>query len=188
MNLKYHLTLGSKSPRRKSLLEALGLDFEVRSQATEEHFPDTLAVEKVAEFLAIKKAEAFTLKDQELLITADTTVIHQNKVLNKASDATEAFAMLQSLSNSTHHVVSGVCLRTHEMQVSFSESTKVIFEELTEEMIHHYIQHYQPFDKAGAYGIQEWIGMVGVSRIEGDYYNVMGLPLHKLYQQLKNFI
>lgn len=187
MNLNYHLILGSKSPRRKQLLEALGLSFEVRSQDTDESWDASLSVEKVAEFLAVKKAKAFVIADQELLITADTTVIHENRVLNKASDAHEAFAMLSELSNSRHQVISGVCLRSADQLISFSESTQVVFDTLTEEMIHHYIQKYQPFDKAGAYGIQEWIGMVGVSRIEGDYYNVMGLPLHQLYEQLRKF-
>lgn len=187
MNLNYHLILGSKSPRRKQLLEALGLSFEVRSKDTDESWDASLSVEKVAEFLAVKKAKAFVIADQELLITADTTVIHENRVLNKASDAHEAFAMLSELSNSRHQVISGVCLRSADQLISFSESTQVVFDTLTEEMIHHYIQKYQPFDKAGAYGIQEWIGMVGVSRIEGDYYNVMGLPLHQLYEQLRKF-
>lgn len=188
MNLAYRLILASKSPRRQALLRSLEVDFEIRTKEVDESFPVDLAPSLVAEFLAIKKSHAFEgLKEDELLLTSDTTVICNGEILNKAKDEKEAFAMLESLSNKSHDVVTGVCLRTKNQRITFSESTKVTFSKLTTSQIDHYIQTYKPYDKAGAYGIQEWIGMVGVERIEGDFYNVMGLPLHRLNKALAQF-
>lgn len=185
MNLAYHLILASKSPRRQELLRSLELDFEIRTTDVDESFPAELDPSLVAEFLATKKSEAFNeLKETELLLTSDTTVICNGQILNKADDYTEAFGMIKTLSGKSHEVVTGVCLRTINRKVTFSETTKVTFVELSDSEIDHYIKQYKPFDKAGAYGIQEWIGMIGIEKIEGDFYNVMGLPLHKLYKAL----
>lgn len=188
MNSKYHLILASKSPRRQELLKCLDLKFEVRSKSIDESYPANLPASEVAEYLSVKKSKAFgRLEDNELLITSDTVVISGPEVLGKAKDESEAKLMLQKLSGREHQVITGVCLRSNEKEVSFSEVTSVTFSKLSNEMVSYYINQYQPFDKAGAYGIQEWIGMVGISRIEGDYYNVMGLPLHSLYRQLEVF-
>ncbi|MGW8123472.1 Maf family nucleotide pyrophosphatase [Roseivirga echinicomitans] len=188
MNLPYHLILASKSPRRQELLRSLEVDFEIRTKEVDESFPASMPVSEVAEFLAVKKSAAFEdLKANELVITSDTTVLNEGKILNKAENAEEAFEMIQSLSGKTHEVITGVCLRTSHKKVSFSEVTKVTFRVLETTEIEHYIKRYKPFDKAGAYGIQEWIGMVGIEKIEGDFYNVMGLPLHRLYKQLLEF-
>lgn len=188
MNLPYHLILASKSPRRQELLRSLEVDFEIRTKEVDESFPATIPVNGVAEYLAVKKSQAFEdLKGSELVITSDTTVLNDGQILNKAENAQEAFEMIQSLSGKTHQVITGVCLRSSNKKVSFSETTKVTFRKLEKAEIEHYIQNYKPFDKAGAYGIQEWIGMVGIEKIEGDFYNVMGLPLHKLYKHLLSF-
>ncbi|WP_323756659.1 Maf family nucleotide pyrophosphatase [Roseivirga sp.] len=188
MNLPYRLILASKSPRRQELLRSLEVDFEIRTKEVDESFPATMPVNEVAEYLAVKKSEAFeNLKANELVITSDTTVLNEGQILNKAENTEEAFEMIQSLSGKTHQVITGVCLRSSNKSVSFSETTKVTFRVLEKAEIEHYIQNYQPFDKAGAYGIQEWIGMVGIEKIEGDFYNVMGLPLHRLYKELKHF-
>jgi len=188
MNLPYHLILASKSPRRQELLRSLEVDFEIRTKEVDESFPATIPVNEVAEYLAVKKSQAFEdLKGSELVITSDTTVLNDGQILNKAENAQEAFEMIQSLSGKTHQVITGVCLRSSNKKVSFSETTKVTFRKLEKAEIEHYIKNYKPFDKAGAYGIQEWIGMVGIEKIEGDFYNVMGLPLHKLYKHLLRF-
>lgn len=188
MNLPYRLILGSKSPRRQELLKSLGVDFEVQVKPVDESFPAELPVKDLAEFIAKKKAEVFdSLADDELVITSDTVVVCEGKALAKAANADEAKTMLRLLSGKTHQVITGVCLKSNSKVTSFSETTQVHFDDLTEEAIDHYIQKYQPFDKAGAYGIQEWIGMIGIKGIEGDYYNVMGLPLHRLYNLLKAF-
>jgi septum formation protein len=188
MNLAYRLILASKSPRRQELLRSLEVDFEIRTKEVDESFPDDLEPPLVAEFLATKKSAAFEeLAENELLLTSDTTVICDGKILNKADYYTEAFGMIKLLSGKSHEVVTGVCLRTRNQKVVFSETTKVTFTELSDSEINHYIKQYKPFDKAGAYGIQEWIGMIGIEKIEGDFYNVMGLPLHKLYRALLQF-
>uniref|UniRef100_UPI004047106E Maf family nucleotide pyrophosphatase n=2 Tax=Roseivirga sp. TaxID=1964215 RepID=UPI004047106E len=188
MNLAYRLILASKSPRRQELLRSLELDFEIKTKDVDEDYPEDLDPNLVAEFLAIKKSEAFEeLAENELLLTSDTTVICDGKILNKATDYSEAFGMIKMLSGKTHEVVTGVCLRTKDQKITFSETTKVTFATLTNAEIAHYIRKYQPFDKAGAYGIQEWIGMIGIEKIEGDFYNVMGLPLHRLYGVLMQF-
>lgn len=190
--LQYEVILGSQSPRRQQLLSQLGLTFSIQSYPTNETFPNDLVPKAVPEYLAQKKAntiiqQIFKKLTTQLLITSDTVVILEEKILNKPSNEIEAQIMLQSLSGKTHQVVSGVCLKTENKEVCFSETTHVYFKDLTIEEINYYIKHYQPFDKAGAYGIQEWIGMIGVEKIEGDFYNVMGLPVRKLFEKLKLF-
>lgn len=186
MNLPYQLILASKSPRRKDLLEALGFKFSIETYPVAEDFDDSMQSEEVAEFLANKKSLGFReLKENELLITSDTVVISDNKVLVKPSDREDAIAMISGLSDRSHAVISGVCLRTLDKTVSFSVSTEVVFSNLESDEITHYVDAFQPYDKAGAYGIQEWIGMIGIASLKGDYYNVVGLPLHELYQTLK---
>lgn len=191
MNIQnYHIILGSNSPRRRELLAGLDLDFEVKViPGLEEHYPPTLQPEEIPVFLARQKAEAYipTLSDKMLLITADTIVWNQNKVIGKPKDREDAIQMLQSLSGHEHHVVTGVCLTTTEKQKAFSVVSTVKFATLTDEEISYYVDKYRPFDKAGAYGIQEWIGYIGVESINGSFYNVMGLPVQRLYQELKKF-
>lgn len=191
MNIQnYHIILGSNSPRRRELLAGLDLDFEVKViPGLEEHYPPTLQPEEIPVFLARQKAEAYipTLSDKTLLITADTIVWNQNKVIGKPKDREDAIQMLQSLSGHEHHVVTGVCLTTTEKQKAFSVVSTVKFAALTDEEISYYVDKYHPFDKAGAYGIQEWIGYIGVESINGSFYNVMGLPVQRLYQELKKF-
>ena len=186
MNFTFPIILASNSPRRQELLKKLGVTFTVKVKETSEDFPADMAVEDVARYLAETKAEAF-LPDlgDELVITADTTVVLENRVLNKPADAEEAFSMLKSLSGTSHKVVTGVCLLSRKQRISFSDTTVVYFNKLDNSEINYYITHYKPFDKAGSYGIQEWIGMIGIQKIEGSYYNVMGLPVEKLYRQLK---
>ena len=178
--------LASQSPRRQELLSDLGISFEVKTKPTEEDFPSEMDTHDIAEYLAIKKASAFKPKENEILITADTVVIHNNKVLNKPKDAEEAKKMLNKLSNSSHEVITGVCVYHKNQQHSFSELTKVTFKTISENEIDYYINNFNPSDKAGAYGIQDWIGKIGIKSIEGCYYNVMGLPLHSLYSYLIN--
>lgn len=188
MNLNYRLILASKSPRRQALLKSLDLDFEVRIKPIDESFPATIEPLEVAEYLALKKSHAFgELETDELVITSDTTVVIDSEILGKAKSKAEALSMIGRLSGKTHQVATGVCLRTQKRTTSFTEITYVTFDQLSPEDIIYYIDSYEPYDKAGAYGIQEWIGMVGVSKIEGDYYNVMGLPLNRLYKALKSF-
>ncbi len=187
--MNYKLILGSRSPRRKQLLSDLGFNFETRTRDTDESFPDDLAPEQVAVFIAQKKAEALfrTLGQDELLICADTVVVCDNEVMGKPTDDSDAFKMLRMLSGNVHQVFSGVTLACHEKVHSFSVCTDVHFRELTDHEIRRYIDEFQPFDKAGSYGIQEWIGHIGVTRIEGSYENVVGLPTERLYSELKNF-
>ena len=191
MNIQnYHIILGSNSPRRRELLAGLDLDFEVKViPGLEEHYPATLQPEEIPVFLAQQKAEAYipTLPEKTLLITADTIVWNRNEVIGKPKNREEAIQMLQSLSGHEHHVVTGVCLTTTEKQKAFSVISAVKFATLTDEEIGYYVDKYQPFDKAGAYGIQEWIGYIGVESINGSFYNVMGLPVQRLYQELKKF-
>jgi septum formation protein len=181
------IILGSQSPRRKTLLEGLGIQPIVRINDMDESIPPDILPHQAPEFLARKKATAFTsaLRPEELLITADTVVIIDHHVINKPGDAEEAVAMLKRLSGRMHEVVSGVCLSTINQTHSFSETTRVFFRTLSEEQIRYYVSHYSPFDKAGAYGIQEWIGLVAIEKIEGDFYNVMGLPVGKLVEEMK---
>ncbi|WP_162053876.1 Maf-like protein [Pontibacter pamirensis] len=186
MNLLRPLLLASNSPRRKELLAGLGLDFQIKVKEVHEDFPDHLKRAEVAEYLASHKADAYQHDLQhEVLLTADTIVCLEDRILNKPANYEEAFEMLSALSGTSHEVITGVCVLMKEQKAVFHDSTKVYFKKLTKAEIDYYIRNYQPFDKAGAYGIQEWIGMIGIERIEGSYFNVMGLPVEKLYAQLK---
>ena len=186
---EYNIVLASGSPRRKQMLEELGLSFTVRTKDTDESYPDSVKNEDVAEYLAVKKADAFTgeIAENELVITADTIVLVDDTILGKPKDKDEAVSMLKKLSDKAHSVITGVCLMSKYNTESFSATTKVFFKELTDEEIDYYIDKYEPFDKAGAYGIQEWIGLVGVENIEGSYFNVVGLPIQRLYTELVRF-
>lgn len=186
---KYKLILASKSPRRQQLLRDLGLDFEIRTVELDEFYPEELGMTAIPEYLAQLKADAMKddLLDGELLITADTIVWKDASVLGKPQNREEAIEMIRGLSASQHQVITGMHLQSTEKKVTFHAVTEVWFDELSEEEIEYYVDKYKPYDKAGAYGIQEWIGYVGISKIEGSFYNVMGLPVHKLYQFLKEF-
>ena len=180
------IILGSGSPRRKMFLEQLGLDFEVRPKSVEEIYPEELQGQEISEYLAELKAEPFKdeLKPNEIVITSDTVVWHNKTSLAKAADKTEAFEMLRTLSDDWHEVITSVCFTTKEGRKTVSSITKVKLKELSETEIIYYIDTCQPFDKAGAYGIQEWIGMIGISEIQGSYNNVVGLPTHLVYETL----
>jgi len=184
---KYHIILASNSPRRRELLAGLGLDFEVRIlPGIDESYPPTLPVEQIAEHIATKKADAYRelMNADELIITADTIVVAAGEVMGKPHDAADARRMLHALSNRTHQVITGVCLTTQHMQKRFSVTTDVTFKALTDKEIDYYIATYRPYDKAGAYGIQEWIGYIGVTGLNGSYFNVMGLPVQRIYTEL----
>lgn len=183
------IILASGSPRRQQFLKDLDLDFEIRLKDIEEIYPEGLEAEAITNFLAELKANAFegSLKENEILITSDTIVWYKNKALGKPKDYDDAFQILKSLSNDTHDVITSVCFKTYAKTTIFHEVTKVTFNELSDEAIHYYLKNYKPYDKAGAYGIQEWIGFIGVSKIEGSYPNVMGLPVDKVYEYLSNF-
>ncbi|MDO8928635.1 MAG: Maf-like protein [Bacteroidota bacterium] len=185
----YEIILASKSPRRQQLLSDLGLKFSVQSMDIPENFPEGLGMNEVPVYLAELKAEAFRpiLKDNQLVITADTIVWLDGKVLNKPSDYADGFRMLRDLSGKKHQVITGVCLLSTDKKVSFYASTDVWFKELSDEEINYYLENFRPYDKAGAYGIQEWIGYIGINHIEGSFFNVMGLPIQGLYEQLKTF-
>ena len=182
----YSIILASGSPRRQQFFKDLDLDFEIRLNEVEEIFPETLKAEEITNYLSILKANAFEgeLQDNDLLITSDTIVWHKNCPLGKPKDAQEAFEILKSLSNNTHEVITSVCFKTKNKTEVISETTKVTFNALSDEAIQYYLDNYQPFDKAGAYGIQEWIGFIGVSKIEGSYTNVMGMPTDKVFDYL----
>ena len=187
---KYHIILASKSPRRQELLRGMGVDFEILAKETPENYPSDLPLDEVPQYLSLQKSLAF--KDNELpvdylLITSDTVVICEGEILGKPKDWEDASRMLQLLSGKTHHVVTGVTVRSAEKTESFAVRSNVTFARLDDEEIDYYIEHCKPYDKAGAYGIQEWIGYVGISGLEGSFYNVMGLPTRKLYQCLKLF-
>ena len=185
---KYKIILASNSPRRKELLAGLGIDFEVRVKSgINEDFPATLKATEIAEYISVQKAEAYSVGANELLITADTVVIAGNDILGKPKDADDARRMLHEISGCTHQVVTGVCLKARERVSRFSVVTDVTFKQLADEEIDYYIKVYRPFDKAGAYGIQEWIGYVGVTGIRGSYFNVMGLPVQRIYEELQQF-
>ena len=186
----YKVLLASNSPRRKELLQGIDIDFEIKVLPDiDESYPANLPVEKVAEFIAEKKASSYinNLKEDELLITADTVVILDGVIFGKPNNKEDAKEMLSALSGKAHRVVSGVCLATLKKQISFSVTSEVLFSELTREEIEYYIDRYSPFDKAGSYGIQEWIGYIGVEHLSGSYFNIMGLPIQRLYRELKNF-
>lgn len=190
LNLPYKVILASNSPRRKELLGGLGIPFEVRTlQGIDESYPDTLKGEDIPVHIAGKKAEAYksTMADGEMIVTADTIVYDNGQVLGKPRDREEAIRMLRQLSGHAHEVITGVSIVTKEKTARFASTSKVFFASLTDEEIAYYVDNYRPFDKAGAYGIQEWIGFVAVTRIEGSYFNVMGLPIQRLYTELKQF-
>ena len=185
---KYHIILASNSPRRRELLSGLGVDYVVRTlPGIDESYPDTLSGEEIPMHISSKKAEAYrpTMQADELLITADTIVWLDGEVLGKPADRAEAIAMLRKLSGVAHQVITGVTLTTTEWQKKFAVSSDVRFVELTDEEIEYYVDTYKPMDKAGAYGVQEWIGFIGVEYISGSYFNVMGLPIQRLYSELK---
>lgn len=186
----YQIILASNSPRRRELLAGLGLTFETRViPGIDESYPEGLSGADIAVYIASAKAAAYraTLAGNELLITADTIVYTEGKVFGKPHDRDEACAMLRVLSGCTHQVITGVTIQTLERTRSFAVTTDVAFADLSDEEIAYYVDHYRPFDKAGSYGIQEWIGFVGVTGIRGSYFNVMGLPVQRLYQELKTF-
>jgi septum formation protein len=186
MKLKAPLILASQSPRRSELLRGIGLDFEVQVRPVDEFFPDDIHPKAVAVLIAEHKAKAYDdLARTHIVITADTIVSLDQKPMGKPADEAEALQMLRSLSGQQHYVYTGVTIFFKGKFKSFAEETLVHFRKLSEEEMLHYVRTFQPYDKAGAYGIQEWIGMVGITRIEGDYYNVMGLPLCRLYEELK---
>jgi len=187
---KYNIWLASQSPRRQQLLQELGLDFKVVTKnGLEENYPERLKKHEIPEFLSQQKANAYIneLEKNTLLITADTIVWSENKVLGKPKDYNDAVNILNSLSGKKHIVITGVCLTTKEKQKTFSTTTEVFFKKLTNEEINYYITNYKPYDKAGAYGIQEWIGYIGIEKIIGSYFNVVGLPVQKLYSELITF-
>ena len=190
-NLKdYNIILASESPRRKELLAGLGINFEIKVlKGIDESYPDNIPTKEVAEYISKEKAAAYkdVLNEKDMIITADTVVINGDEILGKPHEKQQAIEMLENLSDKTHSVVTGVTILTKEKSISFSTETKVDFAKLSEEEINYYIDNYKPFDKAGAYGIQEWIGYVAVKSISGSYFNVMGLPIQRLYQELKNW-
>ena len=186
----YRIILASKSPRRHFLLKEAGIDFEVLTIETEETFPQHLKSYKIPLYLSQKKSEAidFDFDDRTILITADTIVWLKNKVINKPENYENAVKMLQTLSGNCHEVFTGVTLKSKQKQISFYAQSKVYFHKLKESEIEYYVEKFKPYDKAGAYGIQEWIGYIGIKKIEGSFYNVMGLPVTMLYHKLEKFI
>ena len=189
-NLNYKIILASKSPRRHFLLKELGIDFEIITKDIEETYPTHLKKEEIVEYLCELKANAFTNEiedDHTLIITADTIVWLKEKAINKPQNYEDAISMLKQISGNMHEVVSGVCLKTNHKTVIFHVVSKVYFKTLTEEEIIYYVTNFKPYDKAGAYGIQEWIGYIGIEKIEGSFYNVMGLPTARLFEELKRF-
>lgn len=182
----YHLILASGSPRRHKFFEDLGAEFEVRLKPVKEEYPDSLRHFEITNYLAQLKSFPFLdeLKDKDILITSDTIVWHEKKALGKPRSQEEAYDMLNSMSGKTHEVITSVCFRTKDSQKTVHDVTKVTFKEFTKEEIYYYIANYDMMDKAGAYGIQDWIGLIGVTNIEGSYFNVMGLPTHLVYETL----
>jgi septum formation protein len=187
---KYRIVLASNSPRRRELLAGLGLAFETRVlDGIDESYPENLPASEVALYIASKKADAYraVLSSDELIITADTVVIVDNEILGKPTDEADAVRMLRLISGRTHQVTTGVCLLSAERESHFDVTTDVTFKQLSDDEIRYYVDTYKPFDKAGAYGIQEWIGYIGVTSLHGSYYNVMGLPVQRIYQELSKW-
>lgn len=186
----YHIILASNSPRRKELLAGIDVNFDVRViRDIDESYPASLPTKDIAEYISRKKATVYRqqMASDELIITADTIVVLDSEVMGKPHDEADASRMLHELSGRTHQVITGVTLTTTDRQQSFSVETDVTFKSLTDEEINYYIQHYKPYDKAGAYGIQEWIGHIGVTALKGSYFNVMGLPVQRIYEALRQF-
>ena len=190
LSQKYNIVLGSGSPRRKELLSDINLKFSILTTNKEESFLSSLKEEKIAEFLAKQKSKflSVNLEQKDLLITADTIVSFNEELLNKPKNKEEAFKTLYKLSENTHKVITGVCIKSKNKEIVFSVTTLVTFNKLSKEDINYYINKYNPYDKAGAYGIQDWIGKIGINNINGSYTNVVGLPIAELYQNLKLFI
>ena len=188
LQLNKPLILASNSPRRQQLMRDAGFEFTVKVKDTNEDFSKTMPAQEVPQYLACKKAEAFRLElNNEIVLTADTIVVVDNEILNKPKDALEASQMLRKLSGRQHQVITGVCIMTQENTESFIDIADVFFRELTDLEIDYYIKTCRPFDKAGAYGVQDFIGMVGIPRMEGSYFTVMGLPVHKVYEGLSKY-
>ena len=187
---KYDIVLASASPRRHALLKELGIDFRVEVRPVDEAYPAGLIEEEIAIYLSQLKADSFSdefFNNNELIITADTIVCLGGRVLGKPPTHEDAFRILSILSGKKHRVITGMCIKTSERQMNFAVNTDVYFKELNVDEINYYIERYKPFDKAGAYGIQEWIGYIGIEKIEGSFYNVMGLPVFRLYEELRKF-
>lgn len=184
----HKIILASGSPRRQQFLRDLQFDFEIRIKEIAEIYPEHLQGVEITNYLAQLKANAFegTLEDQEVLLTSDTIVWFENKALGKPKDFEDAFAMLKAMSGKTHEVITSVCFKTNRKTETVFEVTKVTFKNLSDEVIHHYLENYKPFDKAGAYGIQEWIGLIGIAKIEGSYTNVVGMPTDVVFEYLTN--
>ncbi len=187
---KYKIILASGSPRRQQFFKDLDLDFEIRLKDVEEIYPPELKAVEITDYLAELKAKAFEgeLKENEILVTSDTIVWHQNKALGKPKNADEAFSMIKSMSGTTHDVITSVCFKTNQSSTLLHDITKVTFNDLSDEAILYYIENYKPYDKAGAYGIQEWFGFMAVAKVEGSYTNVMGLPTAKVYDFLTTLV
>ena len=184
----YKIVLASGSPRRQQFFKDFGLDFEIRLREIDEVYPDHLQGAEITDYLAELKGKAFEdLSDNEILITSDTIVWHKNQALGKPKDAEDAFEMLKNLSDSTHQVITSISFKTNDEISTIHDYTEVTFSALSDEMISYYISNFKPFDKAGSYGIQDWIGLVGVKSITGSYTNVMGLPTHLVFDYFKNF-
>ncbi|WP_136668329.1 Maf-like protein [Flavobacterium sp. H122] len=186
---EHKIILASGSPRRQQFFRDFDVDFEIRIKEIEEVYPESLQFLEITDYLAKLKASAFDgeLKENEILVTSDTLVWHQNKALGKPIDYSDAFNMLKSLSDATHEVITSVCFKTSKKEEIINEITKVTFSDLSDEAIHYYLENHKPFDKAGSYGIQDWIGLTGISKIDGSYTNVVGLPTEKVYRYLLKF-
>lgn len=185
---KYHIILASNSPRRRELLAGLGLEYEVKTlEGIDETYPEELKGAEIPKYISCQKAKAYLplIQEDTLIITADTIVYLDGKVYGKPHDAEDAKRMLKSLSGRTHEVITGVTLLAHNFHKSFAVTSKVTFDYLKKDEIEYYVQNFRPFDKAGAYGIQEWIGFIGVKSLKGSYFNVMGLPVQRLYKELR---
>ena len=184
----YTIILASGSPRRQQFLKDLHIDFVVRTKDVEEVYPKYLHGKEITNYLAELKSKAFVndLKEKEVLITADTIVRFNGKVLGKPVDAKDAKAMLRQLSGQAHEVITSVCIKTIKKKIMINDSTDVYFKELTDDEIDFYVENYRPFDKAGSYGIQEWLGYIAVKKIKGSFFNVMGFPVHKFYKEMMN--
>jgi len=188
LNTNKNIILGSKSPRRIELLKLMGLNIQVRKLDIDETYPRSLSPIQTALFLSRKKANSYVINNQDILICADTIVYIKNLILEKPKDKVEAQKMLEKLSNRRHFVVTGVTIRTTNKEISFYERSLVVFKKISQKEIQFYIQNHNPLDKAGGYGIQDWIGLIGIKKISGSYYNVMGLPTSKLYEELNKLV
>ncbi|MFD2724636.1 Maf-like protein [Hyunsoonleella rubra] len=187
---KHNIILASKSPRRQAFFKDLGLNFEIRLKPVKEEYPPRLTHFEISNYLAQLKALPFKdeLQPKDILITSDTIVWHNDTALGKPADEADAISILKSLSNATHEVITSVCFTTTNYEKTIHDITKVTFKALSDAEIHYYVNTFKPFDKAGAYGIQDWIGQIGVTKIEGSYFNVMGLPVHLVYKTLNDIV